>query len=321
MAEDNLILFKKAEKQPDLFLVMSIDELKEALRVAKELIKDGEKSVELFMCQEYCIDQRSPQQYELKCKGYNVGDFIFTEDTRGSKDNRKFRFMFPDIPFYGLIPINNGEDYIALALSSTLNAEFTSLGQLFGIIESEGFTVEKYYRRNCEADYDEYLQHFANYAQEHPVKSPWTIRDAETLAAALTPDGDTSALPEMDDSLQITLYDNANIEMNIYAAVNMLYGAVWDYRAISNTKFTFPNALIIKSNDGRIPVYIGPDVSKNEIIEIIVKNGLSHIFEEKEFPTDEQEIDDAIPELFLPPRRQVREKEENTTKVSIGGKR
>ncbi len=315
MANNKMSLLEQAEKQPDLFLVMSIDELKEALKIAKEIIKDGEKSVELFMCQGYYTGK----QYDLICQGYDVENFVFSKETRANEKDRQFRFIFPEIPFYGLIPIDNEEDIIALALSPTLNPEFTSLGQIIEIIEGEGFSVREHFFREVRTSFDEYLKHCADYAREHPVKSPWTIRDAETLDAALTPGGAASALPEIDNSLQITLYNNTNIELNIHAAINNLTCPFWFYHAVPNNKFAFPNTLIIKSNDGRIPVYIGPDISKNEIIEIIVKNGLSHIFEEKEFPTDKQEIDDAIPELFLPPRRQVREKKENTTKVSIGG--
>lgn len=292
------IIEKQAKQQPDLFLVMSNEELQDALAVAESLLSnEEEKEIYLFMCQNY----KTGEVYTLSCNGINVSEFIFEQE------DKRYRFMFPMIPFYGLIPINDGEDYIALALSPTLNPDFTSIKGAIDLMEKKGFSVNKEFRREILESFDRPLKNEATYAKSHPVKSPWTIRDADTLKASLTVGGEASAISTVTDDIQITLYKNTNITLDICAAVNIMWCAAWDYRIIKNRTFSFPNTLVIKTNTSKTPVYIGPEVTIEEIKRILIENGLSTTLTEVEFPVEKDEIDAIIPEVFPSPRERAKE--------------
>lgn len=277
-------------KQPDLFLVMSASEMDDALSYAEELIGENEKCIEMYL--NFSIDNNIGQ-YKLSINNVDVRDYILDE-------NNNYKFEFPMMPYYCLIFFENEgkRDSIALAIPVSVWPEAYDIEYLKSFFVKHNFKIIDHMHNIFLSEefattiYPEALQ-----AESKQIDSPWTIRDKDTLKGALNPNGDASAIGDVDEVDSIVLIRNANITLDFNATA--IVSTRFDTKKIDFSTFYFPNSLVIYTKEGKkTPIYIGNDVSYEDIMEIIKENGLSKFLVNKELDDYLENIDDLIVELM-----------------------
>lgn len=276
--------------QPDLFLVMNEEEMDAALTFAEEVIGNKEKSVEMYM--NFSIDNPIGQ-YQLSINTIDVRNHLLDE-------NSNYKFEFPMIPYYCLIFFENEgkKDCIALAIPISVWPEAYDIEYVKSFFKKHNFKVidciHKLFLEDALANtiIPEYKQ-----AQIKQIDSPWTIRDKDTLAEALVPGGESSAISDGNIIDYILFLQNANITLDFQATA--IVSSRFDTTKIDCSTFYFPNALIIYTKDGKkTPIYIGSDVRIHDILEILKENGLFPFTTSKDLSDFLENIDEVITELM-----------------------
>lgn len=276
--------------QPDLFLVMSEEEMEGALEYAEEMIGNNEKCVEMFM--NFSIDNDAGQ-YKLSINNVDVKDYILD-------DNNNYKFEFPMIPYYCLIFFENEgkRDSIALAIPISIWPEAHDVEYLKSFFINHNFKIiDRMHNFFLSEELITTITPEVEQAKKKQIDSPWTIRDKGTLEGALLPNGETSAISDIKSIDRILLVKNTNLTLDFNATT--IVSTRFDTAKIDYSTFYFPNSLVIYTKDGKkTPVYIGKDVSYEEIISILKENGLSKYVDDKDLSNYLENIDDLIVELM-----------------------
>lgn len=254
-------------KQPDLFLVMSEQEMDDALSYAEDLIGDNEKKVEMYL--NFSIDNNIGQ-YQLSINNVDAREYLLD-------DNNNYRFEFPMMPYYCLIfyESDGKRDCIALAIPISIWPEAHDIEYIKSFFTKHNFKIEDYIHKFfLSEELFSTIKPESEQAKIKAIDSPWTIRDKDTLRTALLPGGETSAINDTDEVSGILLVKNVNITLDFNATV--VISTRLDTTKINYSTFYFPNSLVIYTKDGKkTPVYIGTDVCYEEIVNILKENGLS----------------------------------------------
>lgn len=277
-------------KQPDLFLVMSDEEMNDALSYAEELIGENEKNVEMYL--NFSINSNIGQ-YKLSVNNVDVREYIFDE-------NNNYKFEFPMIPYYCVIFFENDEkkDCIALAIPVSVWPEAYDLDYIKSFFIKHNFKINDYINKVFLGEALSYpIKSEAEQAKSTQIDSPWTVRDKDTLSGALNPNGDSSAIGDLNEVDSILLIRNANITLDFNATA--VISTRLDTAKIDYSTFYFPNSLIVYTKDGKkTPIYIGNDVSYEDIMNILQENNLSKFVVTKDLNDYLENIDYLIVELM-----------------------
>lgn len=277
-------------KQPDLFLVMDEEEMDNALSYAEELIGKNEKNVEMYL--NFSIDSNLGQ-YKLSVNNIDVKEYILDE-------NNNYKFEFPMIPYYCLIFFENGgkRDCIALAIPVSVWPEAYDIDYIKSFFKKHDFKINDYINKLFLGEaISTSIKPESEQAKIKQIDSPWTIRDKDTLSGALLPGGEDSAINNIDDVNTILLIRNTNITLDFNATT--VISTRLDTIKIKYSTFNFSNSLIIHTKDGKkIPIYIGDDVSYEDIINILEENGLSMFMLSKDLDDFSENMNELIVEIM-----------------------
>lgn len=276
--------------QPDLFLVMSAEEMESALEYAEEMIGENEKCVEMYL--NFSIDNNIGQ-YKLSINNVDVRDYILDE-------NNNFKFEFPMMPYYCLIFFESEgkRDCIALAMPISIWPEAYNIEYIKSFFTKHNFKIiDCIPKLFLGEEFTTTINPEVLQAKTKQIDSPWTIRDKDTLEGALNPNGEASAIGDVDEIDSILLIRNANITLDFNATT--IVSTRFDTKKIDYSTFYFPNSLVVYTKDGKkTPIYIGNDVSYEDIMEILQENGLSKFVVNKELDDYLENIDELIVELM-----------------------
>lgn len=281
---------KNKFEQPDLFLVMSAEEMDDALEYAEEMIGENEKCVEMYL--NFSIDNNIGQ-YKLSINNVDVRDYILDE-------NNNFKFEFPMMPYYCLIFFEREgkRDCIALAMPISVWPEVYDMEYIKSFFTKHNFKIiDCIPKLFLSEEFTTTINPEVLQAKTKQIDSPWTIRDKDTLEGALNPNGEASAIGDVDEVESILLIRNANITLDFNATT--IVSTRFDTKKIDYSTFYFPNSLVVYTKDGKkTPIYIGNDVSYEDIMEILQENELSKFVVNKELDDYLENIDDLIIELM-----------------------
>lgn len=292
---------KNKFKQPDLFLVMSEEELNDALSYAEKLIGSNEKNVEMYL--NFSIDNNIGQ-YKLSINNVDIRKYILDE-------NNNYRFEFPMIPYYCLIFFEKDgkRDCIALAIPISVWPEAYDIEYIKSIFTKHNFKINDYIHKFfLNEAFSSIIKPESEQSKIKTIDSPWTIRDKDTLKETLLPGGESSTIDDLDEVNSILLIKNSNITLDFNATA--VISTRLDTAKINYSTFSFPNSLVIYTKDGKkTPIYIGADVSYREIINILRENGLSKFIITKDLDNFLENMEELIIEVMP-----VARFKENTTK-------
>lgn len=277
-------------KQPDLFLVMSDEEMDDALSYAEELIGENEKTVEMYL--NFSIDNNIGQ-YKLSINNVDVRNYILDE-------NNNYRFEFPMIPYYCLIFFESDgkRDCITLAIPVSVWPEAYDLEYIKSFFTKHNFKIDDYIHKFfLDSALTATIKPESEQAKIKPIESPWTIRDKDTLEGALLPGGQASSISSLDEVNSILLIKNTNITLDFNATA--VISNRFETAKINYSTFNFPNSLIIYNKNGqKTPIYLGDEISYQDIINILNENGLSEFITIKDFDDYLGNIDELIIEVM-----------------------
>lgn len=281
---------EKTFEQPDLFLVMSGDEMDDALTYAEELIGENEKKVEMYL--NFSIDN-DIGQYKLSINNVDIREYILDE-------NNNFKFEFPMMPYYCLIFFENDgiKDCIALAMPISVWPEAYDVDYIKSFFTKHNFRIVDYlYKFFLGEEVSATIRPEFEQAKNKQIDSPWTIRDKDTLSGALLPGGEASAIGDINEVESIQLIKDSNITLDFNA--NVIISNRFDTRKVDYSTFNFPNSLVVHTKDGKkTPIYIGGNVSYEEIIGLLQENGLSKFTVSLDSNDFLENMDDLIIELM-----------------------
>ncbi len=238
---------------PDLFVVMSDDELVEAVEYAHSLGATHAKSL-------------TAMNYDLLINGTNM-ETHFAESGK----------WFPEFIEYVNLPTD--DDEIGILLSPAVWNTYDQ-SRLYQVLRENNISFDIEYdpifirpRQLLNKIAKEKIQF-----QENPINSPWTARDTEVVETALTSIRGIS---------KATLLKNANFAIAIY--VNDFNNTVDEFLIASEVakkkyveKFLYPNVLHLESEEGIFNVYMGPDVDLSSIMASLENARIDTIIKEYE---------------------------------------
>lgn len=277
-------------KQPDLFLVMSGEEMDAALTYAEELIGENEKNVEMYL--NFSIDD-DIGQYKLSINNTDVRQYLLDE-------NNDYRFEFPMMPYYCLIFFENEgkRDCIALAIPVSIWPEAYDIDYIKSFFVKHNFKISDYINKLLlqEAVFSK-IKPESDQARIQQIASPWTIRDKDTLEGALLPGGEASTINDVNEINSILLIKNTNLTLDFNATA--IISNRFDTAKIKYSTFNFPNSLVIYTKEGKkTPIYVGSDISYEEIVNILRENGLSNFVTCKGLDDFLENMDELVIEVM-----------------------
>ncbi len=277
-------------RQPDLFLVMNEEEMESALTYAEDLIGENEKNVEMYL--NFSIDD-DIGQYKLYINNVDVREYILDE-------NNNYRFEFPMIPYYCLIFFENDgkRDCISLAIPISVWPEAYDIEYIKSFFIKHNFKIKDYIHKFfLNEEFLSTIKPESEQAKIKQIDSPWTIRDKDTLRESMIPGNESSAIANLEDVYKILLIKNFNmtLDFNATAVISTRY----DTTKIDYSTFHFQNAIIIYTKDGKkTPIYIGNEVSYEEIISILKENNLSNFVSNKDLNDFSKDMAELIVEVM-----------------------
>lgn len=227
---------------PDLFVVMSDEELKEAIQYGKE-----QGSTEAVV--------HEGIQYRLEVNGVDMEDFV--SETRS---------WFPMFTEYIELPIE--EDKIGILLSPTVWNNY-HLDLLYETLDKEKIKYHK--KTNCfieENDFKKYKEEERQASVEEPINSPWTARDLDVVK---------TALESIENIQNATLIKNANFK--IVCNFSFPSGIPLPTK-LPIAKFFYPNILHLKTCNGYFNVYMGENVVLEEVIFLLKERKIDFFYKE-----------------------------------------
>ncbi|MCI9434707.1 MAG: hypothetical protein HFI86_05515 [Bacilli bacterium] len=220
---------------PDLYVVMSDDELVEAINYAKE---NG--TSEAFIVENI--------QYALF---FNKIDAInYCNDGQ----------WFPHFSHY--INLKTTNDEIGILLSSTIWNDFDLL-KLYEILKCYGISYkmveDKWYNHDSVKDFNE-KNRLA--AKKYPVNSPWTARDIEVVQ---------SALESIEDINSAKIIHNANVEMSVFKYLPNMTPIPTQKQIV---ELSYPNILHLDTADGEYNVFMGPAIKVDDVEKLLINSNI-----------------------------------------------
>lgn len=240
---------------PDLFVVMSDDELKESIEYAREQGATHAKSL-------------IAMNYDLFINGENMESY--SEETGR---------WFPDFVEYISLPTETDE--IGILLSPTIWNNY-----------DEYFLYEVLRDNNISRDiiYDplfiqprklmSFIEREKIISECIPVNSPWTARDFEVVESAI------QAIPNIKKA---TILNGANFEISIYVKdfedTNDEFVIAEE---VSNKKeverFSYPNVLHLDTEEGIFNVFMGSEINIRRVLNLLESKSIDTIIKDFEAP-------------------------------------
>lgn len=249
------------KKTADLFVVMNDDELIEAIDYAKE---NGATTAKVT----------KNISYEFKVNGLEMADYC-----------KKTGNWFPALTDYIFLPTSN-EDSIAILLSPTVWTDY-DMNKVYKCLNDNNIIFDSgmdewYDHENCATFKEEERQA----SIEAPINSPWTARDIEVVATAVT---------SIEGIKAAAIITGANVEINCFCW--LLNGTPLPNKAMI-TSFNYPNVLHILTEEGYSNVFLGSDIDLEEVRKLIEEKAID--FEIVPYVQDKTEL------LFYQPRGRTR---------------
>ena len=246
---------------PDLFVVMSNEELIEAVEYARE---QG--------CT-HCQDLMA-MNYDLLINGENMESY--------SEETGKW---FPDFVQYISMP--TAHDEIGILLSPTVWSGYDDRF-VYEVLRDNKISQDIYYDPLFAQPKKlmSFIEREKIISSQKPINSPWTARDFEVVEAAL------QAIP---DIKKATLLNNANFEISIYVKD---FKDTHDEFVIAEDvatkreleRFSYPNVLHLETASGIFNVFMGSSIDVKKVLDLL---------EEKTIDTVLKDYEDADKDLLL----------------------
>lgn len=227
---------------PDLFVVMSDEELKEAIQYGKE---NGTKKAIVY----------EGIQYYLEVNGVDIEDFV-----------KETNSWFPMFTEYIELPTDN--DRIGILLSPTVWNNY-HLELLYKTLEEEKIKYQK--NTNCfmnEIDFKNYKEDEQQASLEEPINSPWTARDLEVVETALN---------SIEDIKNAILIRNANFKI---ICTFSFHASIPIATKLPIAEFFYPNILHLKTENGYFNVYMGENVVLEEVVFLLKERKVEYFYKE-----------------------------------------
>ena len=246
---------------PDLFVVMSNEELIEAVEYARE---QG-----CTHCQNlYAMN------YDLLINGENMESY--------SEETGKW---FPDFVQYISMP--TAYDEIGILLSPTVWSGYDDRF-VYEVLRDNKISQDIYYDPLFAQPKKlmSFIEREKIISSQKPINSPWTARDFEVVEAAL------QAIP---DIKKATLLNNANFEISIYVKD---FKDTHDEFVIAEDvatkreleRFSYSNVLHLETASGIFNVFMGSSIDVKKVLDLL---------EEKTIDTVLKDYEDADKDLLL----------------------
>lgn len=220
---------------PDIYIVMSDQELNEAVNCAKENGAIEAKIIENI-------------QYKLLFNGIDA--LAYCQDGH----------WFPHYSHY--IDLKTKDDEIGILLSSTVWNDF-NLTKVYDVLKSYGISCksmeDKFYSKDSVIEFNEKNRLVA---KKSPINSPWTARDFEVVEAAL----------ENIEAINFAkIMCNSNIEIKIFQYVPN-FTPMQNVHPIVTLKY--PNILHLDTDNGEYNVFMGESINVDEVKKLLVKSNI-----------------------------------------------
>lgn len=220
---------------PDIYIVMSDDELNEAINYAQE-----KGALEATIIENI--------QYKLFFNGIDAISYC------------QNNYWFPHYSHY--IVLKTKEDEIGLLLSSTVWNDF-NLTKVYEVFQSYKisckFVKDKFFKQDSVVEFNE-KNRLA--AQKSPINSPWTARDFEVVELALE---------NIDAINYAKIICNANIEMRIFQY--LLNGTPLPTEK-PITILKYPNILNLNTDNGQYNIFMGEAIDVEKVKKLLVKSNI-----------------------------------------------
>lgn len=243
------------KNMPDLFVVMSNDELVEAVEYARE---QG-----CTHCQNLIA-----MNYDLFINGENMESY--------SEETGKW---FPDFVSYISMPTK--DDEIGILLSPTVWSEYDD-HFIYEVLRDNKISQDIYYDPLFAQPKKlmSFIEREKLISSHKPINSPWTARDFEVVEAAI------KAIPNIKKA---TILNNANFEISIY--VKDFKDSHDEFIIAENVatkreieKFSYPNALHLETDEGIFNVFMGSSIDIEEVLNLLERESIDTILKDYEDP-------------------------------------
>lgn len=224
---------------PDLYVVMSDEELVEALEEAKN---NGATSCDII----------EHIQYQL----------IFNDCDALNLCHKEYGKWFPNFSYYLNLPTK--DDKIGVLLSSTIWSDF-DLDKVYNTLNEQGIKINNIKDKWFDSkQVEEFNQEEKEVSKVSPVNSPWTARNEAVVA---------SALENIEGINYAKIIEEANVEIRIFTY--LVNGSpIPNINPIVN--FSYPNVLHLYTDSGEYNVFMGENIDLAKIKEMFNNNSITY---------------------------------------------
>lgn len=227
---------------PDLFVVMSDEELNEAITFAKE---KGAKNADVVENIQYSLIFNEENAI-IYCKEGN---------------------WFPHFSHYIRLKTSDN-DQIGILLSSTIWNDY-DINKLYSKLKQNGINInlikDKWFNIESVKKFNEENRLAAKIS---PINSPWTARDLDVIETALdTIEGINNA----------KIIRNANIKLAIFTYLRNMTPEPTINPIVT---FRYPNVLHLDTQDGECNIFAGDEIKINDIKKLLISKDIEFLEEQ-----------------------------------------
>ncbi len=238
---------------PDLFVVMSNDEFREAIEYARQ---EGASKATCLMA----------MNYDLIINGHIAETDVQTKDG-----------WFPKFTEYISLPTE--DDEIGVLLSPTVWNEYDER-IIYDTMQKNKISLNIMYDPLFiqPKKMMDYIEEEKKFSQENPINSPWTARDMDVVGAGLT---------AIKNIKKATILSQANFEIAIYVRdieekcdEFVLAEDIASKKIIQ--RYKYPSVAHLETDNGDFNIYMGESINPMEVLARLEHMGIDSIIKEYE---------------------------------------
>jgi len=224
---------------PDLYVVMSDEELVEAIEEAKT---NGATSCDIV----------EHIQYQL----------IFNECDAANLCNKEDGRWFPSFSYY--LNLSTKDDRIGVLLSSTIWSDY-DLDKVYNTLNEQGIKINNIKDKWFDSkQVEEFNREEREVSKVSPVNSPWTARDIAVVG---------SALENIEGINYAKIIEGANVKIRVFTY--LINGSpIPNINPVVN--FNYPNVLHLYTDSGEYNVFMGENIDLARVKEMLDDNSISY---------------------------------------------